>query len=103
MSGLGELRVKESDRIASVERGLAACGVDVASGEDWLRVRGGDAPPRGGARINTNHDHRIAMSFLVMGGASREPVEIDDAAMIATSYPDFIAVMTGLGAKIEAV
>jgi len=100
MSGLAELRIKESDRIASVERGLAACGVDVTSGEDWLRIRGGDAPPRGGARINTNHDHRIAMSFLVMGGASSEPVEIDDAAMIATSYPDFIEAMTALGADI---
>ena len=78
MTGLEELRVKESDRIASVERGLAACGVDVESGPGWLRVRGGGGPPRGGARVAANHDHRIAMSFLVMGLASREPVEIDD-------------------------
>jgi len=98
MRGLKELRVKESDRIASVEAGLAACGVDARSGADWLIVKGGE--PRGGACVKTHHDHRIAMSFLVLGGASREPVTIDDAAMIATSFPDFIEMMTGIGANI---
>jgi len=102
MRGLEELRVKESDRIESVEAGLAACGVDVASGEDWLRVRGQGKPPEGGARVKTNHDHRIAMSFLTMGCASNEPVEIDDASMIATSFPDFFQIMTMLGGEIIA-
>ncbi len=101
MTGLEELRVKESDRIASVEIGLAACGVDVKSGEDWLSVNGQGAA-RGGATIKTNHDHRIAMSFLVLGAASTEPVEIDDAAMIATSFPEFMETMTAMGSNILA-
>ncbi len=101
MSGLEELRVKESDRLAAIEAGLVACGVDVASGEDWLRIRGGGAAPKGGARVKTHHDHRIAMSFLVMGGACEKPVEIDDASMIATSFPGFLSLMTSLGAALE--
>ncbi len=102
MGGLEELRVKESDRIASVEAGLASCGVDVASGEDWLRVRGHGQAPKGGARVKTNRDHRIAMSFLTMGLASSEPVEIDDASMIATSFPEFFQIMNRLGGEIIA-
>ncbi len=100
MNGLEELRVKESNRIASVEAGLAACGVDVAIGQDWLRVRG-KGRVKGGGRVQTNHDHRIAMSFLVMGLASEEPVEIDDGAMIATSFPGFVGTMRALGAVID--
>lgn len=102
MAGLEELRVKESDRIATVEAGLAACGVDVKSGPDWLRVRG-DGAVRGGARIKTQHDHRIAMGFLVLGLASEEPVEIDDGAMIATSFPDFAESMGAIAAEIAPV
>lgn len=98
MLGLEELRVKESDRIKSVEAGLVSCGVDVQSGPDWLRVRGDGRIPAGGGRIRTHHDHRIAMSFLVMGGASESPVEIDDASMIATSFPGFARDMRSLGA-----
>ena len=101
LHGLDELRVKESDRLATVEAGLIACGVDVASGEDWLRIRGGASAPKGGARVKTHHDHRIAMSFLVLGGASAKPVEIDDGAPIATSFPEFAPAMTSLGASIE--
>ncbi len=101
MAGLEELRVKESDRIAAVEGGLKAGGVRTASGKDHLRVFGG-APVKGGARVATHADHRIAMSFLVMGLAAREPVEIDDASMIATSFPDFFAQMRALGANLEA-
>lgn len=100
MNGLEELRVKESDRIAAVETGLAACGVDVRSGADWLRVRG-EGAVRGGARIKTNRDHRIAMGFLVLGLASDEPVEIDDGSMVATSYPDFADHMALIGADIK--
>ena len=103
MRGLGELRVKESDRIASVEAGLIANGADVESGEDWMRVTGDGSPPAGGACVKTHHDHRIAMSFLVLGGVSENPVEVDDGAMIATSFPDFIPLMNGLGASLESV
>ncbi len=101
MTGLEELRVKESDRIAAMEAGLAACGVDVASGPDWLRVIGDGTPPKGGADVKARHDHRIAMSFLVLGLAAKNPVAIDDVSMIATSFPDFLPVMTKLGAAIS--
>ena len=100
MTGLEELRVKESDRIAAVEAGLAACGVDVKSGPDWLRVRG-ERTVAGGGRIKTHHDHRIAMSFLILGLASEKAVEIDDGSMIATSFPEFAELMTAIGANID--
>lgn len=101
MTGIEELRVKESDRIACVEAGLAACGGDVASGPGWVRVRGKGGPLKGGAMVKTSHDHRIAMSFLVAGIASDNPVEIDDASMIATSFPDFFDLMETLGAQVD--
>lgn len=102
MRGLGELRVKESDRLAAVARGLAACGVEVEEAADSLVVhgRGGGRPPGGGA-IETGLDHRIAMSFLVLGLAAERPVTIDDGATIETSFPGFAELMTALGAKIE--
>jgi 3-phosphoshikimate 1-carboxyvinyltransferase len=106
MTGLGELRVKESDRLAAMARGLAACGVEVEEGEDSLVVHGQGGPgggrPPGGAAIETGLDHRIAMSFLVLGLAAQRPVTIDDAAPIETSFPGFASLMTALGAKIEA-
>lgn len=101
MTGLEELRVKESDRIASVEAGLVANGGDAESGPDWLCVKGAGSL-KGGARVRTHHDHRIAMSFLVAGLASESPVEIDDASMIATSFPEFFDLMRKLGADIVA-
>ena len=99
MRGLAELRVKESDRLASVAAGLAACGVSVES-----RCRQSDRPrrrrcPAGGAMVATHLDHRIAMAFLVLGLASAEPVAVDDGAPIATSFPGFVALMNGLGAR----
>jgi len=100
MRGLEELRVKESDRIACVEAGLAANGGDAASGPDWLRVRGKGQPLKGGGLVKTHHDHRIAMSFLVAGLASDKAIEIDDASMIATSFPEFFDLMTRLGADM---
>ena len=100
MQGVGELRVKESDRIAAVEAGLAACGVDVASGDEWLRVQGNGEAPAGGGRVKVVNDHRIAMSFLAMGAASCEAIEIDDGSMVATSFPDFVAMMNKMGADI---
>ena len=100
MRGLAELRVKESDRLAVMARGLAACGVEVAETEDSLTVRGLGARPPGGATISADLDHRIAMSFLVLGLAAERPVTIDDAAPIDTSFPGFADLMRGLGAQI---
>jgi 3-phosphoshikimate 1-carboxyvinyltransferase len=99
--GLGELRVKESDRLGAVADGLTACGVRVAIEGDTLVVEGTGRPPRGGARIAVNLDHRIAMSFLVLGMATDEPVGVDDAKPIATSFPDFVDLVTRLGAVIS--
>ncbi len=101
MSGLGELRVKESDRLAAIAEGLAACGVAVETGPDWIVIEGADGPPPGGGRIRARHDHRIAMAFLVAGAAAREPVGIDDGSAIATSFPGFAALMNGVGADIS--
>ncbi|MGE5477991.1 MAG: 3-phosphoshikimate 1-carboxyvinyltransferase [Bacteroidales bacterium] len=102
MFGLSELRVKESDRFAAVMRGLQACGVRVEEEGDTMIVHGNGNPPPGGATIAVNLDHRIAMSFLVMGMAAQAPVAVDDAEAIETSFPGFEALMNGLGAKIEA-
>ncbi|HTH16128.1 MAG TPA: 3-phosphoshikimate 1-carboxyvinyltransferase [Magnetospirillum sp.] len=101
MFGLSELRVKESDRFAAVVRGLQACGVRVEEEGDTMIVHGNGNPPPGGATIPVNLDHRIAISFLVMGMAAQEPVAVDDAEAIETSFPGFEALMNGLGAKIE--
>ena len=100
MRGIGEMRVKESDRIALMARGLAACGVAVEEEPEGLIVTGG--PVRGGATVETAHDHRIAMSHLVLGLAAARPVTVRDPEMIATSFPGFVALMQGLGADIEA-
>ena len=100
MRGLAELRVKESDRLAAIARGLAACGVTAQVDGDDLAVMGCGGPPPGGAMIATRLDHRIAMSFLVMGMAARAPVTVDDASPIETSFPGFETLMRGLGADI---
>ncbi|MGE3305680.1 MAG: 3-phosphoshikimate 1-carboxyvinyltransferase, partial [Rhizobiaceae bacterium] len=102
MQGLDELRVKESDRLAAVARGLEANGVDCSEGEDWLSVRGRPGGKGlGGGIVATHLDHRIAMAFLVMGLVSEKPVTVDDQSMIATSFPEFMDLMKGLGAQIE--
>lgn len=98
MRGIGEMRVKESDRIALMARGLAACGVAVEEEPEGLIVTGG--PVAGGATVDTAHDHRIAMSHLVLGLAAQRPVTVRDPEMIATSFPGFVALMQGLGADI---
>jgi len=102
MQGLGELRVKESDRLGAAARGLVACGVDIAEGPDSLTVRGRAAKPAGGARIETALDHRIAMAFLVLGMAAERPVAIDDGSPIHTSFPGFVALMNDLGGRLAA-
>jgi len=101
MRGIGELRVKESDRIAAMVAGLRASGVEVTEHEDGMTVhgRGADGVP-GGGTVATHLDHRIAMSFLVLGLAARAPVTVDDAAPIATSFPTFLPMMRGLGADL---
>lgn len=100
MRGIGELRAKESDRIAAILAGLAACGVEARAEGDDLVVEGRSGPPPGGARVEAQGDHRIAMSFLVLGLAARAPVTVDSAGSIATSFPRFIETMDGLGARI---
>ncbi len=106
MRGVRELRVKESDRIDAMARGLEACGVTVRETEDTLSVQGmggegtsGGVP--GGATVESRLDHRIAMAFLVLGMAARAPVTVDDASPIATSFPSFEGLMTGLGATLS--
>jgi 3-phosphoshikimate 1-carboxyvinyltransferase len=103
MQGIGELRVKESDRIALMAAGLQACGVAVDEQRDSLTVIGvarANHPVRGGARVITHGDHRIAMSHLVLGLAAQRPVDVDEPGMIATSFPGFVALMASLGAEI---
>jgi 3-phosphoshikimate 1-carboxyvinyltransferase len=104
MRGVKELRVKESDRIDAMARGLEACGVTVEEGEDFLIVhgRGADGVP-GGATVASRLDHRIAMSFLCLGLAAKAPITVDDGGPIATSFPDFVPLMRGLGAEIDPV
>ncbi len=100
--GVKELRVKESDRIDAMAVGLRACGVEVDEGEDWFAIKGmGPEGVPGGARAAARLDHRIAMSFLICGMAAQKPVEVDDAGPIATSFPIFMDLMGGLGAKLE--
>jgi 3-phosphoshikimate 1-carboxyvinyltransferase len=100
MQGLHELRVKESDRLAAVAAGLGQAGVAHAIEGDDLVVEGGAGLVRGGGMVETHLDHRIAMSFLVMGMASEKPMQVDDGATIATSFPDFAHLMASLGADI---
>lgn len=102
MLGLAELKVKESDRLAAIAAGLKACRIHHDIGPNSLTVHG-HQQPEGGGRVTTHMDHRIAMSFLVLGLGTKEPVEIDDGAMIDTSFPSFIPLMTALGAKITQV
>jgi len=102
MRGVKELRVKESDRIDAMARGLEACGVRVEEDEDTLIVHGmGPGGVPGGATCATHIDHRIAMSFLVLGLAAQKPVSVDDGSPIATSFPAFEGLMQSIGARID--
>ena len=104
MRGIGEMRVKESDRIALTAAGLAACGVGVEEEAEGLIVNGtvrANHPVAGGARVTTHGDHRIAMSHLILGLAADRPVSVDEPGMIATSFPGFVEMMRGLGGQIE--
>ena len=102
MRGVKELRVKESDRIDAMARGLEACGVRIEEDEDTLIVHGmGAGGMPGGAVCATHLDHRIAMSFLVAGMASKAAIAVDDASPIVTSFPIFEGLMNGLGGAIR--
>jgi 3-phosphoshikimate 1-carboxyvinyltransferase len=100
MHGLAELRVKESDRLSAIIAALTVCGVAAHAEEDSLHVKGAATPPKGGATVTTNFDHRIAMAFLVMGMTSELPVTVDDATAISTSFPNFADLCNSLGARI---
>ena len=100
MTGLKELRVKESDRLLMMAQGLKACGISLEMGDESLTVNSNGKGCAGGARIETALDHRIAMSFLVLGTVADESIQIDDGAPIRTSFPTFLDVMEELGANI---
>lgn len=104
-NGVGELRVKESDRLAAVAEGLSLSGVTVRTGPDWMEIDGTAGRPVPGTgkdtRVATHLDHRIAMSFLVLGLASKDGVSVDDTAMIDTSFPGFVPMLQALGAAID--
>ena len=99
--GVGELRVKESDRLGALAAGLSACGVSVEETRDSLTIHGTGRAPRGGGCVSTHMDHRIAMSFLVLGMVTAAPVTVDDGRPIATSFPGFVSRMNDAGACFE--
>ena len=99
MQGLAELKVKESDRLAAIAAGLTECGVSTIIEGDNLIVVGSEKP-KGGGRVKTNFDHRIAMSFLIMGLATSEKVKVDDTTAIATSFPNFVELINKIGGKL---
>jgi len=99
MRGLEELRVKESDRISVMVKGLKDCGVNVIEHDDGMTVSKSDV--EGGAIIKTHLDHRIAMSFLVLGMISEKPITADDGSVIETSFPGFTNIMNNLGASVS--
>ncbi len=102
MEGLGELKVKESDRLAATVAGLTANCVDARVDGDAMIVAGG-LSVRGGGTVATHMDHRIAMAFLILGLGADAPVTIDDITFVATSFPTFQPLMAGLGASFELV
>ena len=99
MPGVAELRVKETDRISVMAEGLKTCGVEVSETPDSMRVIAGTIS--GGARLSSQHDHRIAMSFLVLGMVAQSPITMLDVATISTSFPDFANIMNKAGAQLE--
>jgi 3-phosphoshikimate 1-carboxyvinyltransferase len=101
MNGLAELKVKESNRLLMIAQNLEKCGVEAKMGDDYLEVHGGISHTKNPVKISTSMDHRIAMSFLVMGLMMENGVEIDDASMIATSFPNFEKIFADFGCAFE--
>ncbi len=101
MNGLAELKVKESNRLLMIAQNLEKCGATLVMGDDFLEVKGGIKEPKSIAKITTSMDHRIAMSFLVMGLTMEKGVEVDDSSMIATSFPNFEKIFTNLGSPFS--
>ena len=101
MKGIRELRVKESDRIFSMAKGLRDCGVNVCFGDDYMTVEG-MREVAGGQLINTFNDHRIAMSFICLGQVTQRPIEISESFSIGTSFPGFIEKFKEIGANLSS-
>ncbi len=99
--GLSELRVKESDRLAGIKYFLEINGVEASISNDDLIIKGNPSGIKGGGLVKTSLDHRIAMSSLILGLVSDNPVYIDDSETINTSFPGFIDLMNKLGARLE--
>jgi len=99
LSGLSELRLKESDRIQSMVDGLRKCGVKTEDKKEQMIIHGNGLPD-GGCRVNSNLDHRIAMSFLILGTSSKKPIKVTDSQKIKTSFPNFVKIMNQLGSRI---
>jgi 3-phosphoshikimate 1-carboxyvinyltransferase len=102
MNGLAELKVKESDRLAATAAALAANAIPAKVDGDTLIVSGAKTV-RGGGTVTTHMDHRMAMAFLVLGLATDRPVTVDDITFVATSFPTFMPLMAGLGAKFAGI
>ena len=98
--GLSELKVKESDRLLGIYKILNKNGIDTSIEDNNLIIKGNAKGPKGGAIIETNLDHRIAMSSIILGMVSDKPIEVDDTETIKTSFPEFIELMKKLGAKL---
>ncbi len=103
MNGLAELKVKESNRLLMIAQNLEKCGSNLKMGDDYLEVKGGIFQPETITLVKTAMDHRIAMSFLVMGLMLEKGVEIDDSEMIKTSFPTFEKIFADFGAAFEVV
>ncbi len=103
MHGLKELRVKESDRLSAIIDGLLASGIQATSTKDTLTIHGVSGRPKGGNEnaIKTHFDHRIAMSFLILGMCSQKPIVIDDGRSINTSFPNFVELINQIGGNIS--
>ena len=103
MHGLKELRVKESDRLTAIIDGLVASGIQATATKDTLTIQGVNGRPQGGNRnaIKTHFDHRIAMSFLILGMCSQKPIMIDDGRSINTSFPNFVELINQIGGNIS--
>ena len=102
MNGIKELRFKESDRISAVSDGLKRSGLSVSEKQDKLTIFGkGNQKIKGGSVIDASNDHRIAMSFAILGSITEKSVEIRGASSIKTSFPNFIDLMNSLGLDIS--